>query len=90
MGVQKYCTHCGAQVFTRRGVPAAELYDEDLYGKSNILRLLDCGSCGEVADKYVEYDGVLVLIDLVLQSTQAYRCAAYVTGQETYKKKPSI
>lgn len=41
--------------------------------KSKILKLLECSSCGEVADKYVECDGAIVLIDLALQSKQAYR-----------------
>ncbi len=68
-----FCTHCGAVAVTRRGSPATQLYDEDLHAKSNILRLLDCAACGQTADKYVEYDGALVLIDLVLQSRQAYR-----------------
>ena len=56
----KYCTHCGKAVLTRRGRPATELYDEDLFRKSNILKLLDCGECGLAADRYVECDGAQV------------------------------
>ncbi len=69
----KSCTHCGRRVLTRAGKPASQLYDEDLHRKSNILRLLDCAHCGQVADKYVEADGALVLVDLVLLNPQAYR-----------------
>ncbi len=34
---------------------------------------MECSTCGNVADSYVEYDGANVLIDLILQSRQAYR-----------------
>ena len=57
----KYCTHCGEPVLTRRGLAATELYDEDLFRKSNILKLLDCGACGMAADRYVECDGAQVI-----------------------------
>jgi len=73
----KHCTDCGRILRNKNGAPCTELYDEDLYAKSKILKLVGCtgnGSCGlQVADKYVECDGVLLLIDLVLQSKQAYR-----------------
>ena len=43
-----------------------QLYDEDLYKKSKILKLMACGKCdAPVADKYIECDGTLLLIDLV-------------------------
>ena len=57
----------------RPSKPLTELYDEELFAKSKILKLVECPVCGEVADKYVEHDGVLVLIDLLLQSVPAYR-----------------
>ena len=45
-----------------------QLYDEDLHAKSGILKLVPCHACGaDVADKYVEVDGTLLLIDLALQ-----------------------
>ena len=45
-----------------------QLYDEDLHAKSGILKLVSCHACGaDVADKYVEVDGTLLLIDLALQ-----------------------
>ena len=69
----KFCTHCGQTLTDRHGQPALELYDEELHKKSNILKLMSCTVCGKVADKYIECDGPLLLIDLVLQSKEAYR-----------------
>jgi len=70
----KYCTGCGLALKAKGGVPCTELYDQELYAKSRILKLVGCNECGlQVADKYVECDGVVLLIDLVLQSKQAYR-----------------
>lgn len=78
---RKICTHCGAVLWNRRtGRPVKELYDEDLFIKSKILRLLDCKNCcghHGVVDAYVEQEGVVVLIDLVLQTRQAYRHVLY-------------
>lgn len=70
---RKYCTVCGAQLLDKNNRPAIELYDEELHRKSNILKLMLCSSCGQVADKYIECDGPLLLIDLALQSKEAYR-----------------
>ena len=69
----KHCTSCGAQLLNKDNSPARELYDEELHRKSNILKLSLCSSCGQVADKYIECDGPLLLIDLALQSKEAYR-----------------
>ena len=69
----KHCTVCGAQLLNKDNGPARELYDEELHRKSNILKLSLCSSCGQVADKYIECDGPLLLIDLALQSKEAYR-----------------
>ncbi|CAI2337229.1 unnamed protein product [Caenorhabditis sp. 36 PRJEB53466] len=46
-----------------------------LYRKyaEGVIRLTECDKCGEVVDKYIEYDVVLVVIDLMLQYVQAYR-----------------
>jgi hypothetical protein len=75
------CTHCGSVLLNRRtGKPASELYDADLYAKSKILRLIDCRDCcghPGAADNYVEQEGVVVLIDLLLQTRQAYRHVLY-------------
>lgn len=74
-GQFKVCTNCGHMLVKRRdGAPVKELFDEDLHSKSGIIRLLGCAACGAaVADKYIEYEGVLILIDLVLQAKEAYR-----------------
>uniref|UniRef100_A0A0N5ARG4 Protein ARV n=1 Tax=Syphacia muris TaxID=451379 RepID=A0A0N5ARG4_9BILA len=42
------------------------------YAGGNI-RLTQCSKCKHVVDKYVEYDIVLVVIDLILQYIGAYR-----------------
>jgi len=77
----KICTHCGALLLNRHtGRPAKQLYDEDLFVKSKILRLLDCKNCcghHGVVDSYIEQEGVVVLIDLALQARQAYRHVIY-------------
>lgn len=71
---QMFCTHCGEGLVDRQGKPAVQLYDEDLYKKSKILKLMACNHCdAPVADKYIECDGTLLLIDLILQSREAYR-----------------
>ena len=76
----KFCTHCGAPLMDKNHRPAYELYDEELHRKSNILKLMSCLSCGQVADKYIEGDGPLLLIDLVLQSKEAYRHVLFNGG----------
>lgn len=76
----KFCTHCGQGLLDRHGRPATELYDEELHKKSNILKLMSCCACGKVADKYIECDGPLLLIDLVLQSREAYRHVLFNGG----------
>jgi len=69
-----YCTHCGSVLRDKSGAPCGELYDQELHSKSGILKLMACTACSaDVADKYVEVDGALLLIDLALQSKQAYR-----------------
>ena len=37
------------------------------------IRLTVCAHCGAVADPYIEYESVLLLLDVVGQSPQAYR-----------------
>jgi hypothetical protein len=51
------------------GKPTENIYIE--YGKGN-LRLAVC-KCGAFVDKYVEYDEVLIFIDMILLKPQAYR-----------------
>ena len=77
---KKHCTVCGDQLLDKNNRPACELYDEELHRKSNILKLMLCSSCGQVADKYIECDGPLLLIDLALQSKEAYRHVLFNGG----------
>ena len=78
---QKYCTHCAKVLLDRNGKPMFELFDVDLYKKSNILKLVACVDCGAgIADRYCEFDGTLLLIDLVLQSREAYRHVLFNGG----------
>lgn len=83
MKTLKYCTHCGVQLLDKNNQPAYELYDEELHKKSNILKVMSCAACGQVADKYIECDGVLLLIDLMLQSKQAYRHVLFNGGYQS-------
>ena len=59
------CVECGSSVET--------LYHE--YSLGNI-RLTRCSVCNSVADKYIEYELILVAIDIVLHRIQAYRYAS--------------
>lgn len=77
---EKFCTHCGALLLDKNNLPAHELYDEELHRKSNILKLMSCLKCGQVADKYIECDGPLLLIDLALQFKEAYRHVLFNGG----------
>ena len=56
------CVECGLDVKT----VVREL------GPKNI-RLVRCGACGRIADKYVEYDTLLILLDMLLHRTSVYR-----------------
>lgn len=50
--------------------PVHSLYTQ--YSPSNI-RLTACRRCNKFADKYIEYDSVLVFVDVILLKPQAYR-----------------
>ena len=69
----KVCINCGALVINENGELACKLYDEKLYNKSKIIKLLHCDHCDKVCDKYLEYDGTLLLLDAALQSKAALR-----------------
>ncbi|KAI9342744.1 Arv1 protein [Zopfochytrium polystomum] len=56
------CVTCG------EGVPALFLR----YTNGSI-KLLQCGACNDFADKYIENDGVIVFIDMVLHKRPVYR-----------------
>lgn len=88
---QKYCTHCGEALLDRNGRPLYQLFDVDLHKKSKILKLVSCTRCGEViADRYCEFDGTLLLIDLVLQSREAYRHVLYNGGYNSLILKMTL
>lgn len=55
------CIQCGEAVQT--------LYME--YSENN-FRLTRCKKCGQVADKYVEYELMLVLIDIIMHRRPAF------------------
>lgn len=56
-----YCIECGA---------LSESLVTDL---DDVLRLVRCDSCLNVADKYIEVDRTLLLLELLLHRPQAYR-----------------
>ncbi|KAI9144001.1 Arv1 protein [Paraphysoderma sedebokerense] len=60
------CVECGC--------PSPSLYTE--YSKGNI-RLTQCKNCLKFADKYIEYDFTVVIIDLMLHRKQVYRHLLY-------------
>lgn len=60
------CIHCGTFL--------PQLYEQ--YGGEHI-RLSQCQHCNRVADKYIEYDNVLLFIDLILIKPCAYRHTIY-------------
>lgn len=56
------CVECGTEV--------DNLYVEFSLGNINLTR---CANCKLVADKYIEYELILVVIDIILHRIQAYR-----------------
>ncbi|TPX36215.1 hypothetical protein SmJEL517_g01507 [Synchytrium microbalum] len=67
------------------GTPCASLYTE--YSKGNII-LTRCDRCSHFTDKYLEYDGVILFIDMVLLKPQVYRHLIYnvlETGDQKLK-----
>ncbi|XP_012268796.2 protein ARV1 isoform X2 [Athalia rosae] len=69
------CIKCGAEV--------DELYRR--YSPS-VLKVLKCDKCDSIADKYIEYDPVILLVDLVLLNKSAYRHLLYNSGFKSYWK----
>merc|ERR1712215_326265 len=69
----KVCVNCGSPVMDKNGDKVTQLLNEKLYKKSQILKLLQCEVCGANCDKYLEYEGTLILLDLALQDKAAYR-----------------
>ncbi|XP_063220681.1 protein ARV1 isoform X2 [Bacillus rossius redtenbacheri] len=69
------CVNCGNEM--------TDLYKQ--YSPS-VLKLTNCTSCRRVADKYIEYDPVIVVIDLLLLNQEAYRHILYNTGFQNHWK----
>ncbi|CAB3241335.1 unnamed protein product [Arctia plantaginis] len=69
------CVNCGK--------PAAALYK--IYSPT-VLKLTKCESCKGIVDKYIEYDPVIVMIDLVLMSKEAQRHVLYNTEFKAFWK----
>ncbi|KAK6102753.1 Arv1-like family protein [Brugia pahangi] len=57
--------------------PSSSLF---LKYSDNGIRLTPCSNCGRAVDAYIEYDIVLVIIDLMLQYIEAYRHFLMNTG----------
>lgn len=69
------CVECGSEI--------KSVYRE--YGKGR-FRLTKCETCGSFADKYVEYEFMLIFLDLVLHKTAAYRHLLFNRDQRTGRK----
>lgn len=54
--------------------------------KSKYIKLTICSRCGKVADKYIEYDNVILFLDTLLLKPQAYRHLAYNITETEYLK----
>lgn len=63
------CIHCGNHV-------------RELYKKysSSVIKMRNCEHCHEIADKYIEFEPIIIAIDLVLLSRPAYRHVLYNTS----------
>ncbi|MCL7033137.1 hypothetical protein MKW94_027507 [Papaver nudicaule] len=66
IGMQFKCIHCGCKIQL--------LFLQ--YSPGNI-RLMKCGNCKVVADEYIECEIMILLIDLVMHKTKAYRHLLY-------------
>lgn len=56
--------------------------------KSDYIRLTICPRCGKIADKYIEFDNVILFIDLLLLKKQACRHLAYNITETELLKDP--
>lgn len=45
--------------------------------KSKYIQMTVCPECGKLADKYIEFDNVILFLDVLLLKPQAYRHLAY-------------
>ena len=58
--MSKVCIECGEPL----PPSVTKLYHERLFKKTKILKLVQCERCDEVCDKYLEYEGTLLLLDV--------------------------
>ena len=52
------------------------------------IRLTSCTHCGSVADPYIEYELILIVLDLLSQSSRAYRHLLHNTHFATTHQVP--
>ena len=71
------CVTCGS--------PVPHLWREVSPGN---IRLTNCSHCGAVADPYIEYETILVLLDLAGQRKEAYRHLLYNTQSNITRQLP--
>jgi len=69
------CVECGVKA------PVAYRWYTDL-----AVKLVQCESCGENVDKYVEFDGVLVSLDVLLHRKPAFRHVIFNSEFTAYWK----
>lgn len=50
--------------------------------KKKYIKLTICSECGKLADKYIEYDNVILFLDVLLLEPQAYRHLAFNTVEK--------
>ena len=67
--MSKVCIECGEPLPSS----VTKLYHERLFKKTKILKLVQCERCDAVCDKYLEYEGTLLLLDVGLQNKSALR-----------------
>ncbi|KAJ1370313.1 hypothetical protein KIN20_032007 [Parelaphostrongylus tenuis] len=61
--------------------PSTSLYQSYSEG---VIRLSNCKHCNEVVDKYVEYETMLIVIDLIVHNICAYRHIIYNMKIQSY------
>lgn len=54
--------------------------------KSKYIQLTVCRRCGKFADRYIEFDNVIIFLDLLLLRPQAYRHVAFNIVEESIFK----
>lgn len=56
--------------------------------KSEYIKLTVCPKCNKIADKYIEYDSVILFLDILLLKKQAYRHLSFnITEEEMIQNK---